>query len=337
MASQGSNVALVADNQPALNECALSKPEPAPNQVLVKISHVAQNPTDVQSFDSKTFGEGAVYGCDFVGKAVQLGSEVTRVEEGDVIAGEVPGIGAYSHFTLADEKICFKPPSNITPSEAVTVPLAATTAWLALYSKQCLNMNRNNPQSVLIWGGSSSVGQYAIQLAALYSFDVITTCSSKNFELVKKLGAKHVFDYKSEDVIDRIKEVAPDLTFIFDTIGSTTSSGTASKAVTGRGRLCTVRPGKANTENLANNVKVTDVLVWTAFLKDHSYGKFHWPASMDDHLLAAELYEKLPEWLESGKVKPNAVLAMKGLDSVSRGFELHRQGKVSGQKIIYEI
>ena len=45
----------------------------------------------------------------------------------------------------------------------------------------------------------------------------------------------------------------------------------------------------------------------------------------------------LPELLESGKVKPNNVLPLAGLDSVPQGFELYRQGKISAQKIVYEL
>ena len=99
------------------------------------------------------------------------------------------------------------------------------------------------------------------------------TCSPKHFDLVRSFGAKHVFDYKDENVIKKIHEVAPDLKHVFDTIGSPTTSTTASHAVsTGSGSLCTVRPGKANTENVAAGTHVSDVLVFTAFLKDHYYG-----------------------------------------------------------------
>lgn len=114
----------------------------------------------------------------------------------------------------------------------------------------------------------------------MYGFNIITTCSPRNFDLVKKLGATHVFDYNDSDVVDKIKEVAPDLGYTFDTIGSKDSSTQASLAIASKGGvLCTVRPGKANTENVAKHVKITDVLVWTAFLKDHQYKEFHWPAS----------------------------------------------------------
>jgi NADPH:quinone reductase-like Zn-dependent oxidoreductase len=42
--------------------------------------------------------------------------------------GEVPGLGAYSQYTVADEKICFKVPEQISSAEAATIPLAAATA-----------------------------------------------------------------------------------------------------------------------------------------------------------------------------------------------------------------
>lgn len=89
-----------------------------------------------------------------------------------------------------------------------------------------------------------------------------------------------MFDYNDKEVIRKIQEIAPGLAHTFDTIGNETSSALSSQAFgSNQGNLCTVRPGKANTENVTPNTKVTDVLVWTAFLKDHSYGEFKWPVS----------------------------------------------------------
>ena len=107
---------------------------------------------------------------------------------------------------------------------------------------------------------------------------MVTTCSPKHADLVRSFGALHVFDYKDSDVVAKIQKAAPNLAHTFDTIGNATSSSTASRALrNGTGRLCTVRPGKAHTENVAAGTVVTDVLVWTAFLKDHGYGDFKWP------------------------------------------------------------
>ncbi|KAJ5936580.1 hypothetical protein N7466_003030 [Penicillium verhagenii] len=321
----------------------IPRPTPQPGQVQIKVSHVAQNPTDVQSFDRNAFGDEAVLGCDFVGKVTELGSGVTRLAKGDRIAGliwggEISGLGGYSEYTVADQNISFRVPSNTPSDQASTVPLAATTAWLALFSKGCLNIDRSEQTSVLVWGGSSSVGLYTIQLASICGLDVITTCSPRNADLVRSCGAKHVFDYRDSEVIKKIISVAPDLQYIFDTIGDETSSALASQVFGQRnGNLCTVRPGKANTEKVTPNTHVTDVLVWTAFLKDHRYAHFHWPASKEDHTLASELFDKLPLWLEQGAVKPNQTKVLNGLESVSQGFQEYRDGIISAYKIVYEI
>ncbi|RDW76838.1 zinc-binding alcohol dehydrogenase family protein [Aspergillus mulundensis] len=341
------NTALVVrvDGSPRLSKEDIPRPRPSPNQVVVKLSHVAQNPTDVQSFDGNAFGDGAVLGCDFVGEVIDLGSGVTRLAKGDVVAGlvwggEVKGLGAYSQYCLADERIYFKVPGGITRAQAATIPLAAATAWLALFSEDCLALDRSQGKgsSVLVWGGSSSVGLYAIQLASYFGFEVVTTCSPKHADLVRSHGAKHVFDYKDEKVVEKIKSAAPSLSHAFDTIGSKGSSAPASYSFSsGPGTICTVRPGKANTDDVLHGTRVTDVLVWTAFLKDHAYGEFKWPASKHDHELAAELFQKIPAWLGTGDLKPNTPKVLPGLDAVSDGFQEYRDGKISAYKIVYEL
>ena len=60
-------------------------------QVLVRISAIAQNPTDVQSFDGDAFGDGAVLGCDFCGIVEKIGPGVKKLVQGDRIAGLIWG------------------------------------------------------------------------------------------------------------------------------------------------------------------------------------------------------------------------------------------------------
>ncbi|KAL4907845.1 hypothetical protein BDW74DRAFT_189254 [Aspergillus multicolor] len=319
-------------------------PTPGDHQVLVKISHVAQNPTDVQSLDANAFGDDAVLGCDFVGVVEEVGAHVSRVKPGTVIAGliwggEIKGLGGYSKYTLADEKICFPIPDGLTPEHAVTVPLAACTALLALFSKDCLNIPKRSGETVLIWGGSSSVGLYAIQIAKYYGLDVVATCSPRHHDLVKSLGVSHVFDYRDPSVAENIKTATGHgLKHVFDTIGNDSSSATASQAISEQGGgLCTVRPGKAFTENVAPQTKVTDVLVWTAFLKEHKYGDFHWPPHTEDHELAAKFFEELPGLLSSGVIRPNTPKVVEGLESVPEGFQEYRDGVISNYEIVYRI
>ncbi|MCJ1446233.1 MAG: hypothetical protein MMC23_006738 [Stictis urceolatum] len=331
--------------KPRLLKESISIPSPGTHQLLVRVSHAAQNPTDVQSFDTNVFGDDAVLGCDFVGTVEQLGDGVTSFERGDVIAGliwggEIKGLGAYSEYTIADEHICFKVPKGTSLEEASTIPLASLTSWLALFSKDCLNIDRSrgSDMSLLVWGGSSSVGLYAIQIAAAYGFNIVTTCSEKNFDLVRKYGAHHVFDYKDSGIAHKIFQAMPSIRYVFDTIGNATSSATAADTVGDEGGiLCTVRPGQANTENVTARTKVTDVLVWTAFYKDHRYKDFKWPASKEDHDLSRRFCQKLPEMLQSGQIKPSVPKVLGGLDAVLDGFQEHRDGKISAYKLVYAL
>ncbi|KAF7631976.1 hypothetical protein AFLA_012822 [Aspergillus flavus NRRL3357] len=199
-----------------------------------KVSHVAQNPTDVQSFDSNAFGDGTVLGWALIW------------------GGETKGLGAYSEYCLADQRIAFKVPTALSREDASTISLAAATAWLALFSPDYLNLDRTNAQgtsvlvwevavrlslslqrfrlSNVIWCETASVGLYSIQIASLYGFDVVTTCSPHNAELVRSYGAKYVFDYKDEKVAEEIRKVAPNIYHVFDTVGNQGSSPTASIA-----------------------------------------------------------------------------------------------------------
>jgi NADPH:quinone reductase-like Zn-dependent oxidoreductase len=114
---------------------------------------------------------------------------------------------------------------------AATIPLALTTAWLAMLSSHSLGMDRSkgDANQLLIWGGNSSVGQYAIQIAKYFGFQFATTCT--NSEIVKDyLGvSKRVFNYRSPTVVEDIKKSLPAITYVFDCIGTETSSVQASK------------------------------------------------------------------------------------------------------------
>ncbi|KAH2162498.1 hypothetical protein KXW37_009113 [Aspergillus fumigatus] len=138
--------------------------------------------------------------------------------------------------------------------------------WLVL---QKLPRHKSRPGRRYQRGlGRQLVGLYAIQLASVYGFTVVTTCSPRHADLVRSHGAKHVFDYDDQIFAEKIpQEVPPSLP-------------TPPRRIALRGRvgnLWTVQPGKSNSEGAAIGTRVTDVLVWTAFLKDHSYGEFRWP------------------------------------------------------------
>lgn len=101
-------------------------------------------------------------------------------------------------------------PDSLSFEEAAVLPLAISTAAAGLYQKSVLELPfpSTNPQptgkTLLVWGGSSSVGATAIQLAVASGVKVVATASRKNHDFVKSLGAVAVVDYKSPNVVEEL-------------------------------------------------------------------------------------------------------------------------------------
>lgn len=122
--------------------------------------------------------------------------------------------GAFQQYVVVQRNAIAQLPSSIRTSVGVVLPLGISTASAGLFQKDYLNLPFPSPSQqpapkplnriLLIWGGSSSVGSCAIQLAKAAGAIIITTASPKNFEYVKQLGAEEVFDYRAEDVEDQI-------------------------------------------------------------------------------------------------------------------------------------
>jgi len=98
---------------------------------------------------------------------------------------------------------------------------------------------------ILVWGGSGSVGQYALQILKYYGYtNILATASPKHHEKLKLYGAKHVFDYSSENVVLDIKDTADSkISFVIDCIGSKEGSlAPISKIVTSGARVAILMP-----------------------------------------------------------------------------------------------
>ena len=121
-----------------------------------------------------------------------------------------------------------KIPEQVSYTDAVVLPLAISTASAGLYQKGYLELPypTSSPKSsgkvILIWGGSSSVGSTAIQLAVASGVQVITTASKHNHDYCSKLGAKAVIDYNSssvaDDIVAAIKDTGAEFAGIYDSI-----------------------------------------------------------------------------------------------------------------------
>lgn len=183
---------------------AVVRPEPAADQVLVKVRAASVNPLDWHFMRGSPYfmrlmsGVGTPndtrLGVDFAGTVVAVGESVTRYQPGDEVFGGANG--AFAEYVLVRETgATTRKPANVSFEEAASVPVAALTALQALRDKGRLEAGHR----VLINGASGGVGTFAVQIAKALGAEVTGVCSTRNVEMVRSIGADHVFDYKQED------------------------------------------------------------------------------------------------------------------------------------------
>jgi NADPH:quinone reductase-like Zn-dependent oxidoreductase len=155
-------------------------------------------------------------GCDFSGVVEEVGSKVTKpFMKGDRVCGFCHGgraltphtqplltthpgneanheDGAFGEYITAKGNIQIQVPENLSFEEAATLGVGITTVGQGLYQSLQLPLP-NKPTTkktyLLIYGGSTATGSLAIQYAKLSGLTVAVTCSPKNFDYVKSLGA----------------------------------------------------------------------------------------------------------------------------------------------------
>ena len=121
-------------------------------------------------------------------------------------------------------------PDNINPWDAATLGDNFVTVFRAANHDLGLPLPWPKPDDyvpehasdpILIWGGSSSVGQYALQVLRYYGYhNLLATASRHQHALLSSFGAKQCFDYRESDVAAQILNVAKHVPFILDCIGS---------------------------------------------------------------------------------------------------------------------
>ena len=194
---------------------------PREDELVIKNVAVAINPYDYICQEAANLAVSWVklpfiLGTDVAGEVVEVGKSITRFKVGERVVAYALALdkrvnraceGGFQTFTVARQHMTCPVPANMTYETACVLPLGISTAACALFQKDYLALPlpsispTPSGKALLVWGGSTSVGCNAIQLAKAAGYDVIATASPKNNEYLKKLGADEVFDYKSATVV----------------------------------------------------------------------------------------------------------------------------------------
>jgi NADPH:quinone reductase-like Zn-dependent oxidoreductase len=197
------------------------RPEPQADEVLIRVHAAGVNRFDWEIRaghlkDIFPVSFPLILGWDLSGVIEEVGSGAIRFKEGDEVftMPDPTRNGAYAEYIVVRESEVALKPKSLHHIRAAAIPLAALTAWHALFDTAELQRG----QRVLIHGGAGGVGRLAVQLAKWKGAHVIATASAKHHELLHKLGADEVIDYSTQ----RFENVARDVDVVLDPIGGET-------------------------------------------------------------------------------------------------------------------
>ncbi|KAK5942924.1 hypothetical protein PMZ80_003929 [Knufia obscura] len=219
-------------------------PQPLPHHILIKIHAASINPVDIQLMNLPLFNLPYLSGTkllarDFSGEVLATSPEITDFQKGDEVFGIIPDFSGntgclteVSHFDL--RKACMiKKPGHLSHAQAASLPLVFLTARTSI--DRVSDVMTKTPASenrLVVLGGSSSTGIYTIKLAKQRGWTVLASCSHRNAEFVRSLGADEIVDYTSgpSAVVDAVRAFGPDA--IIDNVGGVETIGMAKSYVT---------------------------------------------------------------------------------------------------------
>jgi len=198
------------------------RPEAGPGEVLIRVHAAGVNPVDVGvrlGFlqERLRYALPMIPGWDVSGVVEAVGPGVSRLKVGDEVYSrpDIVRNGSYAEYIVVKESEVALKPKSIDHLHAAAIPLAALTAWQALFDAGKLSAG----QTVLIHGAAGGVGNYAVQFAKLKGARVIGTASARNHEFLRLLGADQVIDYNTT----KFETVAHDVDVVLDTITGETA------------------------------------------------------------------------------------------------------------------
>jgi NADPH2:quinone reductase len=208
----------------------LPRPKAGRGEVLVRTVAAGVNPVDWKIReglleDRLPHAFPLIPGWDVAGVVEEIGESTARFRKGDKVWAYVrkPVVqwGTYADFVAVPEDHVALMPSAYLFEEAAAVPLAALTAYQALFSIARLEKG----VTVLVHAAAGGVGHFAVQLAARAGARVLGTARSDNHSFVLELGADRVVDYHEEDFRDAVRRLCPEgVDVVLDAVGGDTQS-----------------------------------------------------------------------------------------------------------------
>lgn len=289
----------------------IDTPKVSDGQVLVEVHAASLNPFDTTiragyMKDMIPIVFPITLGGDVAGIVTEVGANVDNVVVGDTVYGQANVVagnsGAFAESAATATGQVAKAPTNITITEAASLPLVGASAIQALTQ----HIDLKEGQKILIIGGAGGIGRVAVQIAKHIGAYVAVTASGEGIDVAKSVGADEIIDYSSQDFV----ELLHDYDAVYDTVGGDEFA----KALTvlkpgGIAVTMAAQPDEAQAKELG----VTAIAQMTS--------------------VTTEILDHLRELVESGVVKPFVGKEF-ALSDVQDAFTARESGKIAGKVVL---
>lgn len=353
---------------------------PEGNEVKILVEWTASTPLDMHQATSHLLvNPPQILGDGLAGTVAAVGPDVRRYKPGDKVFGFTwrnAKEKVHQLYCVAPENLVGLIPKGFTMAEAVTLPNNFVTAWHTLTAdlgfelpwnrgtdgkakgkpegykppKEQVETANGQKKWILVWGGSSSCGQFFIQLLKYYGYqNVITVAGEKHHERLRGYGATKAFDYRGQgNVVDRIKDFVKhdggEIAYAIDCIGSLDGSvRPVSKIVESKGCKIAillpviVRDAGPGVQPMYE-MDVEKSADWKQGVVPVGVRTHFW---LDNKFLAENLEAEIMPWALGQKiVEPNDQVIVEGatlLERAQKAIDMLRDKAVSGGRLVWRI
>ncbi|UHC14435.1 zinc-dependent alcohol dehydrogenase family protein [Methylobacterium currus] len=320
--------AVVETHDAPFRIATISRPEPSPGQVLVRVAASGVNPLDLKIHAGAAAHARhpvpAILGLDLAGTVEALGPGVTGWRIGDEVYGMTGGVGgnqgSLAEYQAADADLLAPKPTNVSMREAASLPLVAITAWEGLVDRAHVGPG----QRVLVQGGAGGVGQVAIQIARALGAQVFATGSAASCAVITQRGATFI-DYHAETVTDYVERHTAGSGFdlVYDTVGGATLDASFA-AVRRFGHVVSALGWGTHALAPLSFRAGTYSGVFTLLPLLTGEGRAH----------HGEILRAVTQLVEAGQLAPHLDRRSFGLDTVDQAYHAIKTGSARGKIVI---
>lgn len=235
----------------AYQDCAT--PVPGHGEILIKVAYSGINRADLLQLQGRyplPEGDVKIPGMEISGVVEACGPDVSMYKVGDSVCALLAQ-GGYAEYAVAHESVVLSVPKGMSLEQAACLPEACFTVWISL----CWQGHIRAGETLLVHGGTSGIGNVAIQMARLLGVRVLATVGSSDKQaLCETLGAERAINYKTDDFVAAVKDATEGkgADVILDMVGGSYFERNLAALAHG-GRLCIIAflQGSKVTANLS--------------------------------------------------------------------------------------